>query len=194
MTSTHTTGGPVDAVPAVSAPAGVVTTAVERALSAGHWLLVSAPLRAQARVEWEERGAAWLRPGVLFAAVSMPADVLHAALGSSSPQECAGRIVEEVEQGPVFYSPDGFQQKGSYTALVPARVARLRILLPGAVTCPQRALLLVPAPGRTEPEEGGPWWVSPPSGPALLCPPERVAELACAGRAHLVRSKGRRDA
>ncbi|BBA98382.1 hypothetical protein RVR_4539 [Actinacidiphila reveromycinica] len=174
--------------------AGVVTTQAERTLAAGHWLLAAAPLRAQAQAEWEEHGAAWLKPGVLFSALSIPAEVLHAAVGLDSPQACAGPLTEVLEDGPLFFRPDEFQGRGSYTALVPARVARLRVPLPGVVTLPQCALLLVPAPNRTEPANGGPWWVTPLNGPGLLCSPERVAALAGLGRDALAAKRARQDA
>lgn len=73
--------------------------------------------------------------------------------------------------------------QGWYTLLVPARVARLRSPLPGVLLRPQHELLLVPALDVTEPVDGkSPWWMSPLDGPALLCPPERVAALAAIGR------------
>jgi len=176
---------------------GVVHLRRERELASGHWLLsaASAANRPQAKTEWKERGAAWLRPGVLFSAVEIPAGVLHAAVGLDDPRRCAGPLAEALEFGPLFYSSDGFQSEGSYTALVPARVARLPEPLPGVVTLHQRALLLVPAPHVTEPVQGGgPWWVSPLGGPGLLCPPERVAAMAAFGWGALAAAKGRQDA
>ena len=198
-TCTHANGEPAGLVPSGPRPAAVMVRAAggavsirsERALASGYWLLAAAPLRAQAKTEWDEWGAAWLRPGVLFAAVSIPACVLHAAVGLGSPQECAGPLAEALEYGPLFYGPDDFQREGSYTALLPSSVARLRVQLPGVVTLPQRALLLVPAPNVTGPVDGGgPWWVSPLDGPALLCPPDRVVALARVGRDVLTAGKG----
>ncbi|WNI31510.1 hypothetical protein OG322_22735 [Streptomyces sp. NBC_01260] len=153
-------------------------------LASGHWLLSAAPVSAQAKAEWEESGAAWLRPSFLFAAVIVPAGVVHAAVGLDGPEACRAPLAEALEYGPLFYSPDDFSNEGSYTALVPGRVARLRPI-PGVVMHPQRALLLVPAPGVTAPDDSGPWWVSPLDGPGLLCPPERVAALVAMGRGFL---------
>ncbi|MGW3498165.1 hypothetical protein [Streptomyces sp. NPDC001020] len=172
-----------------------VTTRLERQMASGHWLLSSAPSLPQAKTEWEERGAAWLRPGVLFSAAAIPAGILHAAVGLDTPQECAGPLAEALEFGPLFYSPYGFKHQGSYTALLPARVARLSKPLPWVATLHRRALFLVPSPDITAPvDDGGPWWVSPLDGPGLLCPPERVVALAALGRDVLARSKGRQDA
>ncbi len=99
-----------------------------------------------------------------------------------------------LESGPLFFSSTGFRREGSYTALLPADVALRREPLPGVVTLPQRALLMVPAPVVTAPTvQGAPWWVSPLVGPALLCPPQRVAALAALGRDLRSQSKGRHD-
>ncbi|MFM9446972.1 hypothetical protein [Streptomyces acidiscabies] len=158
------------------------------------WLLSAAPVPAQARPEWEENGAAWLRPGVLFTAVVIPAGVIHAAVGLHTPQECAEPLGEVLRHGPLFYSPQGFGDEDSYTALLPARVAQLEPL-PAVVTHPQDALLLVPAPYATEPVGGGgPWWVLPCDGPSWLCPPELVATLAVLGRDVLSGPEGSRGA
>lgn len=168
------------------------TTRAERLLAAGHWLLESAPTRPQAKAAWDENGAAWLRPGVLFAAAVIRAGIVHAAVGLDSPEACAPALADVLEGGPLFYNAAGFGPEGSYTMLLPARVAQLPPM-PGTVAHPQRALLLVPAPNATERTEGAPWWVSPLDGPGLLCPPDRVAVLAAFGRDVLRHAKGRRD-
>lgn len=187
--------GPDAVAPTMAATVGAVSTVAERQLASGHWLLSAAPARPQAKSEWDECGAAWLRPGVLFSALAIPAGFVHAAVGLDGPQACAGPLAEALEYGPLFYSSEGFQRQGSYTALVPARVARLRDPLPAVVCLPQHALLLIPAPHITEPTVGGdPWWVSPLDGPGLLCPLERVAALATFGRDALAAAKGHRDA
>lgn len=158
-----------------------LSTRAERMLASGDWLLSSAPIQAQAKTEWDENGAAWLRPGVLFTAVVIRAAVVHAATGFDCPEACAPALADVLEGGPLFYNPVGFGPEGSYTALLPARVAQLPPM-PGTVRHAQRALLLVPAPNATERTEGAPWWVSPLDGPGLLCPPGRIAVLAAFGR------------
>lgn len=166
-----------------------VTTSRERALAGGQWLLAAAPDRKLARVDWAEKGAAWLRPGALFATLVVPAPVVHAAVGLSSPEECAGPLAEVLESGPLFFDPAGFGTDGAYTALLPVSVRRLRIP-PGLVLPPARALLRVPAPGVRERVDGGPWWVVPLDGPGLLCPFDRVAVLAQLGRDRLRAERG----
>lgn len=87
-----------------------------------------------------------------------PTGVIHAAVGLHTPQECAQPLGEVLRHGPLFYSPQGFGDEGSYTALLPA-------------------------PYATEPVGGGgPWWVLPCDDPSWLCPAELVATLAVLGR------------
>lgn len=98
-------GEVVGLVPA--GPQEVVTSRAERLLASGHWLLSAAPLRPHAKVEWRENGAAWLRPGALFAAVVIRAFVVHAAIGLDSPEACAAPLADALEGGPMFYDAEG---------------------------------------------------------------------------------------
>jgi hypothetical protein len=173
--------------------AGALSTRAERRLASGQWLAASAPVRTQARTEWDERAVTWLRPGVLFAAVVIRAAVVHAAVGMDSPEVCAPALVDALEGGPMFYTPDAFGPEGAYTALLPARVSQLPSIA-GTVTYPQGDLLLVPPQNVTESALGLPWWVCPLDGPGLLCPPHRIALLAAYGRDVLLHAKGRRNA
>ncbi|WP_327415373.1 hypothetical protein [Streptomyces sp. NBC_01233] len=167
-----------------------LTTSGERAFAGGTWLLPSAPSVQQAVAEWRNAGAAWLRPGVLFGAVVIREDLVHAALALDDPELCAAPLAEGLENGPVFYSREGFGNQGSYTALVPASVA-LTWRVGGSMGHHYRALLLVPAPDVVKPpDDGGPWWVVPMDGPGLLCPPDRLAALVRMGRAAVQPAEG----
>ncbi|MFC5072934.1 hypothetical protein ACFPN0_15385 [Kitasatospora cinereorecta] len=158
-----------------------LTTRTERLTASGHWLLPAAPVLEDANADWKNKGSAWLRPGILFGAVILPASLVHAALGLDDPVTCAAPLAEGLEGGPVFCTPKGFGREGSYVALVPAS-ASLAWDVPGSVSHPCRALLQVPAPDVIEPQEDGPWWVVPLDGPGLLCPPDRLAALVNLGR------------
>jgi hypothetical protein len=142
--------------------------------------MAAAPKFPQNRVDWRERGAAWLRPGVLFGAVMVPEGLVHAALGLDGPVECAGPLAVGLGGGPVFYSRRGFGRVGAYTALVPA-AAGMSWRLAGSVAAASRALLLVPAPDVIGPRDEGPWWVVPPDRSGLLCPPDWLAALVALG-------------
>lgn len=182
MPSTHTQDdGAPEGRPLTPLSATAVTARTERETASGHWLLASAPVRAEAREEWRRTGSTWLRPGVLFGAVIVPASLVHAALGLDGPVACASALAEGLERGPVFYNPEGFGREGAYVALVPASVA-LSWGVRGSLSHLYRALLQVPAPDVTDPQEDGPWWVVPLDGPGLLCPPDRLAALVNAGR------------
>lgn len=146
----------------------------------GDWLLSAAPSVPQAKAEWAEKGAAWLRPGNLFSAATVEEGIVHAAVGLDSPEKCAGPLADTVT-GPLFYTPKGVARAGSYTALMPAVVGELQAL-PGLVMHPPRALLLVPAPEITAPTDEAPWWVLPLREPEVLCHPSLLAGLAVTGR------------
>ncbi|MEE1927940.1 hypothetical protein V1J52_06985 [Streptomyces sp. TRM 70351] len=159
-----------------------MTTSGERAKAGGHWLLSAAPSTEQSYGRWTTMGAAWLRPGALFGAVLVPADVVHGAVGLDDPVTCAAPLAEALEGGPVFFTRVGFRDGGCYTALVPASAAQTWRVA-GATVHHHRALLLVPAPHVIEPqEEDCPWWVVPLDGPGLLCPPDRLGDLVALGR------------
>lgn len=166
-----------------------VTTGAERRQAAGHWLLSSAEDMPHAQNEWKQKGAAWLRPGAMYAAVMIPAYIVHAAVGLNCPRECAPPLADALERGPVFYSPEDFQRKGAYTALLPAGAARTWNVA-GTVLHTPESHLLVPSPERRDPAGRSPWWVEPLDGPGLLCEPRRVAALVAVGRDNIGRPGG----
>ncbi|MDJ0460431.1 hypothetical protein [Streptomyces sp. H27-C3] len=147
------------------------------------WLLASAPVREQAKTDWETKGVAWLRPGLLYAAVTIPAGIIHAAVGVATVQECAEPLAEVLGEGPLFYEAQGFGSEDSYTALVLSWVAQIATPA-GMVLHPPRALLQVPAPDVTEPNEGL-FWVVPMNSPGLLVPFDRLVPLVTLGRERL---------
>ncbi|WP_328951330.1 hypothetical protein OG778_30260 [Streptomyces sp. NBC_00184] len=160
---------------------GVVHTRRERELAAGHWLLSASSDMRQSRADWRNKGAAWLQPGMLFGAVVVPEGLVHDALGLDGPDGCARPLAEHLEGGPLFYSPGGFGQQGSYTALVSASIAmswRTR----GSLGHHYRAAILIPSPHVTEPDGDRPWWVVPLDGPGVLCRATPLSALVMAGR------------
>jgi len=172
----------------------MLTTRPERQLASGTWLLAAAPLRAQAVSEWEDSGAAWLRPGALFTAVIMPASLVHAAVGLPGPRECAPHLAEVLEEGPMFFHRGGFGSDDSYTALLPASASHYWHMS-RTVVHTSRALLLVPAPDVCGPaDDGRPWWVSPLEGPGLLCPADKLAALVGLGLSRTTRARAALDA
>lgn len=157
-----------------SAGAGTCMSA-GRNLAAAQWLSLATPSVRQAVAEWQDRGAAWLRPGALFTAVIVRASLLHEAVGSLSPQEC-GPVLHTELDGPVFYREQEFGPEAGYTVLLPGSASRMW-RVPGTVVFSPAALLLVPAPDRREPTADCPWWVVPPDGTGTLCTPGLLASL-----------------
>lgn len=160
--------------------ATVLTTGRGRQSPSRHWLLAAAaPAPASA-----EQGVVRLLPGVLFGAVSIAAEVLHAALPFSDPAENASPLAYHLDAAPVFYSREGASGTGTYTVLVPPDVDRWWVLA-GTVVHSPRAGLRMPAHDVAEPRENGLWWVVPPDIPRLLCPPDRLAALVTRGHVAL---------
>ncbi|MYW04464.1 hypothetical protein [Streptomyces sp. SID3343] len=147
----------------------------------GEWLVLAAPSRGQAHTEWYQAGAAWLRPGHLWTAVTVPAHLIHAAVDRPSPQECAPLLARALDGGPLFYRPPGAGRGPAYTALL--RVSEGRLWEePGTRACSPRAMVLVPAPGVCAPAgDERPWWVVP-GGKSRWCSSVPLAELVAAGR------------
>ena len=167
-------------------PSVVVTTSAERQLAYGQWLLAASSSPSQGRTEWLTAGAAWLRPGALFTAVTVPAGLVHAAVGETEPEACAGHLARVLD-GPLIYQPQQSGPEDEYTALLPASAGRAW-RMEGTRVADRRALVLVPAPGQCQRAGAGPWWVLPPDGPGNLCSMVLWASLVTAGRSRSRRS------
>jgi hypothetical protein len=148
----------------------------------GEWLVLAAPTKGQAHTEWYQAGAAWLRPGDLWTAVTVPAYLVHAAVGKPSPEECAPLLARALDGGPMFYRPPGSTRGPAYTALLKVSEGRLWDE-PGTRARAPRTMVLVPAPGVCAPAgDERPWWVVP-GGESRWCAAGPLAELVAAGRA-----------
>lgn len=185
MPSTHTRADEVAEQVPVRPPTGsTVSTRSERLIATGHWLLACCAEGPRTYGQWDQAGALWLRPGVLFAAAVVTAEVVHAAVEQTSPETAAEGLAHLFMDGPVYFDPSMFAGSGGYVFLVPASAAR-GWAPPGVVVSGARAEVLVPALGVCERQESGPWWVVAPEGPGLLCAPDMVTAVAGAGRARL---------
>ncbi|MEU2713352.1 hypothetical protein [Streptomyces sp. NPDC007205] len=81
------------------------------------WLARAHPTPERARVEWATQGVALLPLGVRFAAVRMPGDVVHAAVGSRDPDQVAPALGESLG-GSIIYDRRALGE--SYYALIQA--------------------------------------------------------------------------
>ncbi|EPH43328.1 hypothetical protein ABT390_20125 [Streptomyces aurantiacus] len=135
------------------------------------WLARAHPLPAQARAEWSHHGIALLPLGRRFDAVRVPADRVHAAVGSDDPRTVAAALADWLH-GPVIRD---IRSGGRpyYVLVAPyadgdadwnGREERL-----GADTH-----LGVPRPGSLSMLAA---WVVPPQHPGNLCDPAHLRAL-----------------
>ncbi|MFZ3599419.1 hypothetical protein [Streptomyces sp. BH104] len=152
----------------------------ERDLSVEHWLLSAAPVVKEATWSWAETGLAVLRCGGIFAAVRIPAPIVHAAAGADDPAHVR-RFLEGGLDGPVFAD----QLSHCFYALVPASTARQPLWrgdrIP-AVCLGEDSFLGVPRPGRDDPGRSRSYWVVPMEAAGVLCAPEAVLALVERGQ------------
>ncbi|MFH9073465.1 hypothetical protein [Streptomyces alboflavus] len=84
------------------------------------WLAGAHPVPRQAEAEWANHGVALLPLGRRFDAVRVPADRIHAAVGSDEAAIVADALLQWL-QGPVFR--DTRYSEGPYYVLVPPGTA-----------------------------------------------------------------------
>lgn len=146
------------------------------------WLLRAADDPGTAVREWRTQGVAVLRCGRTFAAIRIPADLVHAALGTSDPAAVADRLPDALG-GPAIW--DG-PEMPVYALIQP----HAGLVWDGANDTPclgqdtsLTQYLGVPALDRLTPP--GPHWVVPPRGDEQLCRPSVVRAFITRARAML---------
>ena len=159
---------------------GTVVTRAERDQAVEDWLRAAAHDITKARDEWRTMGVALLRCGGIFAAVGIPAELVHAAAGSDEPDAVDAFLRDALHGGPVF---TGAYWR-TYYALVPASTAR-HWRCREAECHGVGSYIGVPRPGRTRGEVARwhSYWCVPMDSPGELCEPDVVAELVAAGLA-----------
>jgi len=146
------------------------------------WLLGVAAAIEQARADWSNDGVALFRCGALFTAVRIPADIVHAAAGSSAPDDVADAL--SALGGPVFFHPRGER----FYALTDPQASWSPSL--DAEALAPDTYIGVPALDRTEPdEELSAYWAVPLVDPGELCDAGAVVKLAAVGREVLDRGR-----
>lgn len=146
------------------------------------WLLRAADDPGDAVYEWRERGKTLLRCGRTFAAVRIPADLVHAALGTTDPVQIAA-LLPDALCGPVIWG-------GPETSIYALIQAHAGLVWDGGDDTPclgqdenMETFLGVPALERISPP--GDHWVVPPRNDEQLCRPERVRAFIARARANL---------
>lgn len=155
----------------------LVHTRRERELAAAQWLSSAAADTGRARHEWAAHGVALLQCGSLFAAVRIPAGIVHAAVGTDAPEAVASSLAVALGGGPVFLD----SQSRHFYVLAPASLAH-GWNLPDTECLGAGVFLGVPATDRTEPDPSGSYWVVPMDGPGTLCEAGDVQCLVAIGQ------------
>ncbi|SOD86305.1 hypothetical protein [Streptomyces sp. Ag109_G2-15] len=152
--------------------------ALDRAIAT--WLARAHPAPERARSEWAIQGVALLPLGDRFAAVRVPADVVHAAVASSDRDQVAAALGEKLG-GSIIY--DSRVAGGTYYALIQGH-AGLVWAYDDIATCLGHGTYLgVPRLDQQQPP--GTYWVIPPRYEGDLCAPRTIIPLIELGRSRL---------
>ncbi|MFB7162354.1 hypothetical protein [Streptomyces sp. NPDC056242] len=139
------------------------------------WLAQAHPVPERAIDEWSAQGLALLPMGRTFAAVRIPAVIVHAAVGTDNADQVAGAFAELLD-GPVIHDSSG----ALYYALIQWHAG---VIWDQGDDVPCLALahyLGVPRMCRQDPP--GSYWTVPPRFDGDLCAPASVAALVAIGR------------
>ncbi|WP_326813868.1 hypothetical protein [Streptomyces sp. NBC_01763] len=160
----------------------LVHTRHEQQLAVSHWLLAAAQDMKEARKEWAVAGIALLRCGGIFSAIRIPAEVVHAAVGTEELHQVNAYLSAALMGGPVFVDVASRR----YYVLVPASAAHQDVwksrLVPEAECLGPGCFLGVPSPSATAPSDARSYWCVPMDSPGELCVPQAVTQLVMTGR------------
>jgi hypothetical protein len=139
------------------------------------WLTSTTRHPEIAEQDWADGRPAILRTGIIYDAIRMPMELVHAAVWSTVPAVVSGALAEVLD-GPVVCHPGQW-----YYALVqPGTCEVWRD--PVSVTRGRGGWLGIPRVDRTEPAPVDPYWSVPVERIDRLCLPAAVAELMRIGR------------
>lgn len=143
------------------------------------WLARAHPSPEAAWREWDGHGVALLPLGARFAAVRMPAEIVHAAVGTETRAHVAVALGASLG-GSIIY--DQRVAGGTYYALVQAHAGLVWAYEP-AICLGHGTYLGVPRIDRQQPP--GTYWVVPPRYEGDLCAPRMIVSLLDRGRSTL---------
>ncbi|MFF4588820.1 hypothetical protein [Streptomyces sp. NPDC001388] len=144
------------------------------------WLARAHPVPQRPRREWATQGVALLPLGERFAAVRMPADVVHAAVETGDHDEVAVRL-GTLLGGSIIY--DRRVSGGTYYALVQGHTGLVWPYEDTAACLSFGTYLGVPRLDQQQPP--GTYWVVPPRYEGDLVPPRSIVALLQAGRSRM---------
>ncbi|MGC9376173.1 putative ATP-grasp-modified RiPP [Streptomyces sp. MH13] len=151
---------------------------LDRAIA--EWLVGSDPSPERARREWTAQGVALLPLGERFAAVRMPAHVVHAAVRTQDRDRVAVAL-GELLGGSIIC--DRRVAGGTYYALIQGHAALVWAYDEIATCLGSGTYLGIPRIDRQQPP--GTYWVVPPRYEGDLCAPRAITALVSSGRARL---------
>ncbi|MEU6349623.1 DUF6415 family natural product biosynthesis protein [Streptomyces sp. NPDC047072] len=149
------------------------------------WLLLASSSSSAASAEWEKRGVTLLSVGVLFAAVRMPAALVHLAAGTTEPEGVASHLEATLHGGPAFVD----ERNAAFYFLLPPTVPR-DWRIPGAMLLGSDYYIGVPRPDLTAATAGGgrSYWSVPMHSPHSLCSPAAVQQVAARAQLKVAQS------
>ncbi|MFJ6571943.1 hypothetical protein ACIQNU_31525 [Streptomyces sp. NPDC091292] len=158
------------------------TPTINRAIT--EWLARAHPTPSAAYTQWQVQGVAMLPLGRDFAAVRLPARLIHAAIGVDDRTDRLPGLRASITSmigGPVIH--DGNTVGVAYYALIPWHAGLIWEEQHTAPCVAVGTYLGVPRVDRLGPP--GPYWVVPPSYDGHLCAPASVRALIGLGRERL---------
>jgi hypothetical protein len=148
---------------------------MDRATLDGHitaWLARAHHNPNQARTEWDERDVALLPLGKRFSVVRLPERLIHAATGSTNPDEIADTLTARL-QGPVIRDTHAIGRP--YYPLIQWHAGVVWDSDEETPCLGEGTYMGVPSIRRLSPP--GTYWIVPPRREGDLCRPEAVQQL-----------------
>lgn len=150
-------------------------TRTDASTDVSRWLTSTTRHPEIAEQDWAAGRPAILRTGIIYDAIRMPQELVHAAVWSTVPNVVSGALAEVLD-GPVVCHPGQW-----YYALVPPGTCEVwRSGVP--VARGRGGWLGIPRVDRTEPAPVDPYWAAPVKRIDRLCLPSDVNELLSVGR------------
>ncbi|MER8000331.1 hypothetical protein [Streptomyces sp. NPDC095613] len=144
------------------------------------WLASARPTPEDAYADWKQGYPVMLRGGHVFDAVRVRPELVHAAVGSSTPADVATALTRQLSAGPVICDRGIW-----YYALVPPGTSETWRSALGTVRG-RGSWIGVPALDRTHRTHPVHLhWIVTPRWPRRLCDPDAVTELLRIGQYQL---------
>ncbi|MFD5554303.1 hypothetical protein ACFWIA_10735 [Streptomyces sp. NPDC127068] len=145
------------------------------------WLLGAAEDASHALGEWASQDIALLGCGLIFSAVRVPGELVHAAARTDDEQEIAAFLQRSLDGGPVIR--DRYARQ--YYVLVPVGAELRKTARPGRLEHLGRDCYLGVPKVECTTSDGRAYWCVPMTSPGRLCSMTRLRELINDGEKRL---------